>query len=360
MIKSYSAYNFKSFRNEVKIDTIPADNVDILSENITDDLLKGLLFVGPNASGKTNALSLLQILLEIVFDECDISNYMNIFNTGDMGMKYNFVFDKKEVIYNIKYHYKSKSIDEKLTIEGDDIFIRNNMIVNKYSKVRTKEPNLPILKDVMEVECNNGNKTLMALRDFLNNSVIIDIFSRKIGIESNYKNPRIKYDDDMIKEINKFLEFHNFEFTIEKQDSNPFIEGLFFRRKGSKIKMPFEMESIGNKTLLYIFPVIKKMCRNKGLLILDEFGSGMHNELEELLIRYFFLNNKKSQIFMVSHSTNLLTNTLFRPDQIYSVDFIDSCSVVEKFSSENPRSTQSLEKMYLGGVFGGLPKYTKQ
>ena len=46
-----------------------------------------------------------------------------------------------------------------------------------------------------------------------------------------------------------------------------------------------------------------------------------------------------------------------RPDQIYSVDFESEGSVIKRFSSEKPREAQNLEKMYLGGVFKGVPKY---
>ncbi len=360
MVKSYGGYNFKSFRNQVKFDTLLDDNIDFLTENTKENLLKGLLFVGPNASGKTNALSLLQIILEIVFDDCDISNYMNIFNTGDVGMDYTFLINNKEVSYSINFHHKNNYIDEQLSIDNEEVYKRSNMVVHNYTGVEVVEATLPILKDVLKAECDKGNRTLSGFYSFLKESVVVDLYSKKDKGANINLNPKMRYNDAMIKEINNFLQLHNFEFTIEKQDKDSYIEGLFFKRSNSKIKMPFEMESIGNKTLLYIFPILQKMCKNSGMLILDEFGSGMHNELEELLIRYFFLQKGKSQIFMVSHSTNLLTNTLFRPDQIYSVDFINGCSVVDKFSSESPRSTQNLEKMYLGGVFGGLPKYTKQ
>ena len=67
-------------------------------------------------------------------------------------------------------------------------------------------------------------------------------------------------------------------------------------------------------------------------------------------------NSKTSQIFIVSHSTNLLSNTLLRPDQIYTVDFINGKgSKVYRVSDSKPREAQNIEKMYLSGVFNGLP-----
>ena len=67
-------------------------------------------------------------------------------------------------------------------------------------------------------------------------------------------------------------------------------------------------------------------------------------------------NSKESQIFIVSHSTNLLTNTILRPDQIYTVDYIQGKgSKINRVSDSKPREAQNLEKMYLSGVFNGIP-----
>ena len=46
-----------------------------------------------------------------------------------------------------------------------------------------------------------------------------------------------------------------------------------------------------------------------------------------------------------------------RPDQIYSISFNEDGSNIKRFSSEQPRIGQNLEKMYLGGVFSGVPRY---
>ena len=104
-------------------------------------------------------------------------------------------------------------------------------------------------------------------------------------------------------------------------------------------------------------PLFFSVVKNGGMLIMDEFSSGFHNDLEKLLIKYFMKTSDHSQLFAVSHSTNLLSTSLLRPDQIYSVDFIGDSSVVNRFSNEQPREAQNLEKMYLGGVFDGIPQY---
>jgi AAA15 family ATPase/GTPase len=83
----------------------------------------------------------------------------------------------------------------------------------------------------------------------------------------------------------------------------------------------------------------------------------LHNKLEELLIKYFFKESKRSQLLLVSHSTNLLKFSILRLDQIYIVDMDEEGSKLKRLSNENIRISQNLEKMYLSGMFGGVPLY---
>ena len=81
-------------------------------------------------------------------------------------------------------------------------------------------------------------------------------------------------------------------------------------------------------------------------------------ELAEKIISFFMENAKNSQIFITSHHTNLISNSVFRPDQINLITFLNtSGSNVKRLSQFKPREAQNLEKMYLGGMFEGLPIY---
>ena len=135
-------------------------------------------------------------------------------------------------------------------------------------------------------------------------------------------------------------------------------KGIFFKRRGINEPLPFAEESLGNQNLLRILPSFLTVIENGGMLLIDEFSSGFHNELENLLVRYFMEKADHAQMLFVSHSTNLLSNSILRPDQEYSVEFRHSeGSAIKRFSSEQPRSAQNIEKMYISGVFGGLPEY---
>ena len=107
-----------------------------------------------------------------------------------------------------------------------------------------------------------------------------------------------------------------------------------------------------------MLPNLISVLENPGMLIFDEFGNSLHNKLAEKIVKFFMKNANKSQLFITSHDTNLISNSVFRPDQINLITFNDAKgSKVTRISKFKPREAQNLEKMYLGGMFEGLPLY---
>ncbi len=346
MLKSFEILNFKSFTKPTKFSLEKDKEYEILAENVNSNILKGLLFIGPNASGKTNALNAVTLLVELINKSVDIKRYINFFSENELNAEYKFLFNEDLVNYKIKFNIKTKEVSEKLKINSD-------IMLNEISTEQTK------LKQFLE--SNLDDKVIEKFYNYLNNSIVIDLYNDRQSSDVNdFKNPKVIYTSEKVKKINEFLTFHNFDYTLKNINEDCSKDKLFFIKKGVNVPLPFEMESIGNKTLIYLLPILNNVIEKGGMILLDEFGSGMHNILEELLIRFFMKNSKNSQIFLVSHSTNLLSQNLLRPDQIISVDYENGSSIIFKFSTEKPRSSQNLEKMYLGGVFGGLPNFNKK
>ena len=67
MLKSYEITNFKSFKNPTTIDLTTTSYELLADRNTKDGILKGLLFVGANASGKSNAIIAIRFLLDLLF-----------------------------------------------------------------------------------------------------------------------------------------------------------------------------------------------------------------------------------------------------------------------------------------------------
>lgn len=372
--------NFKSFVNEVVINLEPTKSEILKDTNTYNDVLKGCCFYGSNASGKTNALNAITLLLDMLFKNI-VNNVqlITIFNNEPyMYFEYTFLIDNKEIVYYFEISREWKILKETLTIDGINKMCRlvnscESFITDKkdYGKDDVNE-NILFLRTIYFNTGFSGYEELIHWFDFLKNSVYFNP-NRDIAkivsftADNNEKLSLEKYLDIYgTKDINDFFNEFNFPYNIDyikaQVPENPMFSTLGIRLRFVRKNMadiPYFMESAGNIILLNILPSILTIVKTGGILAIDEFSSGLHNKLEELLIEYVFKHSKNCQLFFVSHSTNLLKTSLLRPDQIYSVDFDERGSFLRKFSDEKPRESQNLEKMYLSGVFGGIPLYGK-
>ena len=375
MLSRIIVKNFKSFKNETIFD-YRKTNYKLLDKNTNGRLLKGTLFVGDNASGKTTAIQPIILLLQLLFKDIDAEffAYRCLFcKEENTSLKYEFEIEGHEIEY--KYVFSGDGfLEEQLTVDKKRIIERigdkAKLLSERENTFYDVDPSILFLKKLYFNTKFEGYTVLKSWFDFLKKSVWINAYTRTIV---NYNGENLVYnryfDKYGYEEVNEFLEKYNFKYLIQytreigKNDVNYFLSDdeekmVFFERKEFDVPIPMIWESMGNKTLINILPAILYSVKNGGLLIIDEFSSGFHNKLEELIVRFVMDRSFNTQMFLVSHSTNLLSNSLLRPDQIYEVEMVEEQgSVLRRFSDEQPRAAQNLEKMYLSGVFGGIPEY---
>lgn len=368
--------NFLSFKERTEFD-FTASKYSILSKTnvYENEILKGALFIGPNAAGKSNALKGISFIIKMIKGEGTAFQSYRCFFAGNSitTVEYEFVFDNKKIAYVIEYNIQMNSISENLKI--NDITVLNRQ--GNIGELRIGQ-NVTIDEHVdgetlflRTASFNTGRfpqePTLRKLMDFLQNSYIIDGYNRG----ALYGKSIIRYAEEFgVEKINKYLEAFGYDFVIE-YGSESEGEGLkivigedkkaiFFKRKSFPIPNVIVHESQGNQVFADLLPNLISVIENPGMLIIDEFGNSLHNKLSENIIKFFMESAKNSQIFITSHHTNLISNSVFRPDQLDLVSFKDnSGSAVERLSKYKPREAQNLEKMYLGGMFEGLPIYEK-
>lgn len=369
--------NFLSFSKRTEFD-FTASKYSILAEtNVYNGVLKGGLFIGPNASGKTNALKGVSFLISLIKGEgTSFENYRCVFAKSPIStVEYEFLLSGKKVFYRIEYNVSSKEVFELLTVEGKIVLKREGTSGElRIADSVTKDDQLDSKTLFLRTASFNTGRfpqepVLRELMEYLFNSYVM----RGYGQGELWGENITKYAEEHgVDTINKYLHDFNYDFFVEYgSESSGEGEGIrlkisvesdkkrvFFKRKDFPLPMVFAKESQGNKVFADLLPSLITIIESPGMLIYDEFGNGLHNRLSEKVIRFFMEHSNGSQFFVTSHHTNLISNSVFRPDQIDLVSFHGANgSQVKRLSQFQPREAQNLEKMYLGGMFEGLPNY---
>ena len=74
MLTKITLKNFKSFKNAATVDLMKT-NYTILPQNVADNgVLKGCIFVGANASGKSTIILGVKLLLDFLFSERNLNS----------------------------------------------------------------------------------------------------------------------------------------------------------------------------------------------------------------------------------------------------------------------------------------------
>ena len=287
-----------------------------------------------------------------------------------MELEYEFKIKDSYIKYLIETD-NNTIIKEKLVQDEKEILVRinnNSEYTNKEGKkmqIENVQKNQSALRAVYFENRFIDNDILQEWFEFLKDSVYIDQANKFVLCANQEKLTRNYFENNGKEEFNDFLKSINYNQTVDyvSEYKNKAMQFYFQNRKeiivlrdDMNVGLPIALESLGNQTLVEVLPQILQAVKKNCMVIIDEFSSAFHNQLEEKIIKYFMEKSNRSQMFIVSHSTNLLTNTLLRPDQIYTVDYISGKgSKLYRVSDSKPREAQNLEKMYLSGVFNGLP-----
>lgn len=366
--------NFLSFKERTEFD-FTASKYSILGKmNVYEnEILKGALLIGPNASGKSNVLKGISFIIKMIKGEgTTFASYRCFFSRNPITtVEYEFLFENKKVYYVIEFNVQENSISETLKIDDVIVLLRNaNRGELRIGQVVTVDEQVDSETLFLRIASFNTGRfpqepTLRRLMDFLQNSYIIDGYN----LGATYGKTITRYAEEFgVEKVNKYLEAFKYDFFVEygsesegaglKISIGSDKKAVFLKRKSFPIPNIIVNESQGNQVFADLLPNLISVIENSGMLIIDEFGNSIHNKLAEKIIKFFMETANDSQIFITSHHTNLISNSVFRPDQIDLISFQEKKgSIVKRLSQFKPREAQNLEKMYLGGMFEGLPTY---
>ena len=211
MLKKVVVKNFKCFKNETVFD-FKKTNYKLLEQNTCGKLLKGALFVGDNASGKTTAIQPMKLLLDLLFKDQDISLplYRCLFSKDKItSLSYEFEIENHEIEYKFSFIGNDFSeeiliVDEKKIIER----IGNNakLYLSSEASFHEVDSSLLFLKRVYFNTKFEGNELLLKWFNFLKKSIYVNAYSRRvITYNGETLAPQKYFEKNGVEEINQFF-----------------------------------------------------------------------------------------------------------------------------------------------------------
>ena len=114
----------------------------------------------------------------------------------------------------------------------------------------------------------------------------------------------------------------------------------------------FDIVSTGTLSLTFFYYWWQIIKENQiPLLFIDEFDCSYHFSLSEKIVQKL-KELPDTQVILTTHNTNLLSNTIIRPDCGFIIDGKKITSL-NHLTEKELREAHNLEKLYQAGHFNG-------
>ena len=410
MIVEFTVENYRSFKEKCTFSLISTKNKELSESNTFEysknlNLLKSAVIYGANASGKSNFFEALVFFLRFsvlsgphnqIEDPIDTEPFALSRQTESAPSSFEIVFiikeDGKETRYRYgfsvnKEHVETEYLFAVYNVREVSLFTRNLQDINytPYFKEGTRSKasvrnNCSFLSVCAQ---NNGEIASQIIKYFRSMCVLYGAYICPIFInksKNKYENKEkilnfLKYADIQItnyktEEIPAFGNIKDPELAAfyknkypNAQDQRLLFAHTFYDNETPIGEKYFEddIESAGTRKLFSYSDAILEALEKGTPLFIDEFDTMLHPLIIEGIVKLFnssITNPKNAQLIISCHAVNIMTNKLFRRDQIWFCEkdqygATDLYSLVEY--KEPVRKDASYNKNYLQGKYGAIP-----
>lgn len=418
MLLQFKAENFKSFLDEMDFSMTPAPKqkdleYSILEHKIGNKTYKGLcsaIIYGPNASGKTNIISAMDVFKEIVLkgnirnsDELRspnisegklelIPNNLNRypkptkfyirFVEGELLVEYELKIDLGLFLdrnYQRKIEFESLRINDKTIYERTDrIEFFNLKSIEKYliTEFRENEDSAKAIArnnlNETELFLTNGFKMMFSSKIV---SFILEWFEEKFIVIYRADAAEIKSKLDNTEGGKIFINrttndaaklfginSNALGYVVPEDGREPQLCSIF---KDNGVAIPAKhFESYGTVRFINIFPLILKALVEGSVLVMDEFDANIHPMGLMNIINIFHddINKKNAQLIFNTHNPIFLNANIVRRDEIKFVERDDETHLSARYSlsdfktsgSNGVRKADDYLKHYFLGRYGAV------
>lgn len=418
MLIEFTVGNYRSFKDPVTFSMVAAkltaknkglDRNNVFAVNDALGLLKSCAVYGANASGKSNLVHAFHFMRRFVLgsskdsqagEPIDVdpfrlstetqgkpSFFEMVFVTEGKRYRYGFTVDKEHVHTEWLYHAQVRETNL-FYREGDDFELSSVFKEGKGLPDKTRD-NALFLSVVAQF---NGEIALIVLEWFreLDVKFSIEDVDRQVTIarleDESVKNEIMTFikqmdlgiiDLKIKKEKLPRSEYYIFQSILEGLPSDEMLKILESMtlppvittvhkihdgKKPTKFSVVFDLdthESEGTKKLFALAGSLFNVLQDGKTLVIDELDARLHPLLTEAIIKLFNSNDtnpNNAQLIFTTHDTNLLTNKLFRRDQIWFTEKNKyGATDLYSLAEFKVRNDASYEKDYIAGKYGAIP-----
>ncbi|MFY7806030.1 MAG: AAA family ATPase [Limnoraphis robusta] len=412
MLIEFSVGNYLSFKDKVTFSMVASkvtakykelDENNIIQVDDELSLLKSAAVYGANASGKSNLVKALNFMQWFVLNssrETQITDLINVENfklsteTAEQPSCFEIVFLEDHKIYRYGFEVNQKRVlsewlfyvpkvkefrlferkEDRVKIarrfkEGDDIIskTRNNAlflsVVAQFNGEISKNILLFFARKLNVISGLHGNIYRNYTIEYFktNSSDIINLIKKlDLGIDDISIKTRKVLPEDLL-EIPE--EFRTLLISKKLQADDIYTTHKKYNAEGEVISLEqFDLdknESEGTKKLFAFAGPILETLRKGEVIVIDELDARLHPLITRTIIDLFNSNEtniNNAQLIFMTHDTNLLSDKIFRRDQIWFTEkdrqgATDLYSLVE-YKIENDAS---FESDYIKGRYGAIP-----
>ncbi len=413
MLIQFSVKNFRSFRDRQTLSLMRAKGGELMASNTFDapggvSLLKSAVMYGPNAGGKTNFLLAMRAMQKTILKSATESQSgdslpVTPFRLSQASRKKPCEFEAIFIADRVRYQYGFAATEDRIVEEWLLAFPKGrpqHWLSRRWNTTDNKHEwqignSLTGAKQLWR-NSTRDNALFLSTAVQLNSEQLRPIYTwfretlRMAGIggwSPRFSALLCEKDRSMKSHIIDYLraadmavadidverkQFDDVELPDDVSDQKTEeINGQTFVRittarvdaEGGAVHFDFSDESHGTRKVFALSgPWID--CLDKGYIVfIDELNVSLHPYLTRFLVQLFnssAYNPNNAQLIFTTHETSILTQDLFRRDQIWFCEKEnDHASKMIPLTDYSPRKgRENLEQAYLSGRYSAVPYIT--
>lgn len=395
MIATFSVSNYRSIRDTQSISFLSTKDKSYKDLD-TQEVAKGVfinkiaIFLGPNASGKSNILYAMKAIVAMMSSPCKdkkdrIIHYIPFKMKGESScvMSLEFYIDGSKYDYNLEFN-ATDIIKETL------YYVPSRSKALIYSRKYTGEDKQPAVSFGSTIGLFASTKNELLKHTYNNSTILSTVAKLSLKDDAEILTKIFKWADSRVLSSGNASPISKYYTELQEIDRNGAKKNLFmdlmrkadFNISGLKVmensdvedgkidvyftnhseegdfETPLELQSEGTLRFIDLADLLYNIKQGNYVYLLDELGNKLHYELIVYFLRMFLYNSESSQLIFTTQSLLLLDEDFIRNDMIYLTEkeALSASSTYERVSDIGLRRETPLYKWYRIGKLGAFPE----